>query len=150
MPIIKKTGFMVHPEGLYRARLTEVVEADSLNPDWPAQFRCTFRTEMTDPMGEHILISYYVSQKLNSQSKFGQLAKALGVNIDQIPNGEEFNTDDLLNFTCCLVIEHQEKVDGAVKVKVTSVLPDNSVTSTLSGDDDDVDNDDGGAGPVPF
>ena len=151
MPIIKKTGFMVHPEGRYRAHLIEVVEVDSRRAEWPDQFKCTFRTEVTDQSGEHVPVFYYVSQKLNALSNFGQMVKALGVNIEELANGQELDTDDLLNRTCSIFVRHQDRNDGSVRAKVVSVLPDGATTSTLPGvESNDQDNGDSGVDSVPF
>ena len=148
MPIIKKTGFMVHPEGLHRARLIEIVEVDSLRAEWSDQFMCTFRTKVTDQNGEHVPVFYYVSQKLNALSNFGQMVKALGVNIEELANGQELDTDDLLNRTCSIVVEHQDRGDGSVRAKVVSVLPDSATSSTPPS----VESNDGDSGEasVPF
>ena len=148
MPIIKKTGFMVHPEGLHRARLIEIVEVDSLRAEWPDQFKCTFRTEVTDQSGEHVPVFYYVSRKFNNLSYFNHMVKALGVNTEELPNEHEFDTDDLLNCTCTIVIRHQDRGDGSVRAKVVSVLPDSATSSTTPG----VESDDGDSGvdSVPF
>ena len=151
MPIIKKTGFMPHPAGRYHARLIEVVEVDSLRAEWPDQFKCTFRTEVTDPSGDHVPVFYYVSRKFNTLSNFYHLVKALGLNTEELPNEHEFDTDDLLNRTCSIFVRHQDRNDGSVRAKVVSVLPDGATTSTLPGvESNDQDNGDSGVGSVPF
>ena len=73
MAFIKKTNFTLHPEGSLSACLIDLVEVPSLNPDWLPQFKCTFLTEVTDQGREHMPVIYYVTQKLSSLSKFGQM-----------------------------------------------------------------------------
>ena len=93
-------------------------------------------------------VFYYVSQKLNALSNFGQMVKALGVNIEELANGQELDTDDLLNRTCSIVVEHQDRGDGSVRAKVVSVLPDSATSSTPPS----VESNDGDSGEasVPF
>ena len=151
MPIIKKTGFMPHPAGRYHARLIEVVEVDSLRAEWPDQFKCTFRTEVTDQSGEHVPVFYYVSRWLKSTTYFGKMVKALGINVEELPDEHEFDTDDLLNRTCSIVVRHQDRDNGSVRAKVVSVLPDSATPSTLPGvESTDQDTGDSGEASVPF
>ena len=121
MPIIKKTGFELHPAGIYEGRLISVEEAENLNPDWNPQFQCMFETTGTSEHGGNLTIPYYTSQILSERSKLGGLVKALGVDLNQIQNGGDFDTDDLLDRSCNLVIEHREREDGTKQAKVSSV-----------------------------
>ena len=151
MPLIKKMGFTVHPEGRYRAHLIDIVEVDSLRAEWLDQFKCTFRTEVTDQSGEHVPVFYYVSRWFKSTSYFGKMVKALGINTEELPDEHEFDTDDLLNRTCSIVIRHQGRNDGSVRAKVVSVLPDSATPSTLPGvESTDQDTGDSGEASVPF
>ena len=134
MPILTKTGFSVHPVGVFRARLIEVSEVESLKPDWAPQFRFKFESEVKDETGDYLTVSCYVGRKLTDKSKLGQLVKALGFDVGQMKDGQQFNTDDLLNRTCRLVVEHQQRSDGTVTVRVTSVLPDDDDTGNGGGD----------------
>ena len=52
MPIIKKTGFESHPVGVFKALLIDIEEAESFNPDWPAQFKCSFETDAARESGQ--------------------------------------------------------------------------------------------------
>ena len=130
MPIIKKSGFELHPDGIFEARLINVEEADSFNPDWPTQFKCTFETEAVNESGQNLTIPYYVSQKLNSLSKLGTLVKTLGLDLNAIPNGQDFDTDDMLGKYCTIVIDHQTKKDGTTHAKIVSVSPAKAGEST--------------------
>ena len=121
MPIIKKTGFELHPAGIFEGRLTSVEEAENLNPDWAPQFQHIFETTGTSEFGGNLTITYYTSQTLSDRSKLGGLAKALGVDLNQLQNGGDFDTDDMLDRSCNLVIEHREREDGTTQAKVSSV-----------------------------
>ena len=121
MPIIKKRGFELHPAGIYEGRLISVEEAENLNPDWNPQFLHMFETTGTSEHGGNLTIPYYTSQTLSDRSKFGALVKALGVDLNQLQNGDDFNTDDLLGCSCNLVIEHRVREDGTKLAKVSSV-----------------------------
>jgi len=121
MPIIKKTGFELHPAGIFEGRLTSVEEAENLNPDWAPQFQHIFETTGTSEFGGNLTITYYTSQTLSDRSKLGGLAKALGVDLNQLQNGGDFDTDDMLDRSCNLVIEHRERDDGTKQAKVSSV-----------------------------
>ena len=123
MPVITKTGFDLHPDGIFEARLKHVEEAPSLNPDWPAQFKCTFETEAVSEFGQNLTVPYYVSQKLNALSKLGTLVKVLGFDLTEMPNGRDFNTDELLGRSCNLVVEHRDRDDGTKQAKVVAVSP---------------------------
>ena len=56
-------------------------------------------------------------------------------------NGQEFNTDDLVGRSCRIVVEHQQRNDGSTRAKVTSVMPvdpsSKSVTQQLTDEEDD-------------
>jgi len=123
MPIIKKTGFELHPPGTYEARLISLEATENSNPEWGPQFRCMFETACTGELGGNLTIPYYTSQKLNQRSKLGALAKALGFDLNQLPNGGEFNTDELLGRSCILLIEHRERDDGTKQAKISSIRP---------------------------
>ena len=123
MPIIKKTSFGLHPPGMYEARLVSVEEAEKANPDWAPQFQCVFETEAVNESGQNLTMSYYVSQKLNNLSKLGTLVKTLGFDLNEIPNGQDFDTDDMLGKYCAIVIDHQPKKDGTIQAKIVSVSP---------------------------
>jgi hypothetical protein len=121
MPIIKKTGFELHPSGIYEGRLISVEEAENINPDWNPQFQCMFETTDTSEFGGNLTIPFYTSQVLSDRSKLGGLVKALGVDLNQLQNGGDFDTDELLDRSCNLVIEHRERDDGTTQAKVSSV-----------------------------
>ena len=121
MPIIKKTGYELHPGGIFEARLISVEEAENINPDWAPQFQHIFETTGTSEFGGNLTITYYTSQTLSDRSKLGGLAKALGVDLNQLQNGGDFDTDDMLDRSCNLVIEHRERDDGIKQAKVSSV-----------------------------
>ena len=121
MPIIKKSGFELHPAGIYEGRLISLEEAENLNPDWAPQFQHIFETTGTSEFGGNLTITYYTSQTLSDRSKLGGLAKALGVDLNQLQNGGDFDTDDMLDRSCNLVIEHRERDDGTKQAKVSSV-----------------------------
>jgi hypothetical protein len=121
MPIIKKTGFELHPAGIYEGRLISVEEAENLNPDWAPQFQHIFETTGTSEFGGNLTITYYTSQTLSDRSKFGALVKALGVDLNQIQNGGDFDTDELLGRSCNLTVEHRDRDDGTKQAKVSSV-----------------------------
>ena len=121
MPIIKKSGFELHPAGIYEGRLISVEEAENLNPDWAPQFQHIFETTGTSEFGGNLTITYYTSQTLSDRSKLGGLAKALGVDLNQLQNGGDFDTDDMLDRSCNLVIEHRERDEGTKQAKVSSV-----------------------------
>ena len=121
MPIIKKSGFELHPAGIYEGRLVSLEEAENLNPDWAPQFQHIFETTGTSEFGGNLTITYYTSQTLSDRSKLGGLAKALGVDLNQLQNGGDFDTDDMLDRSCNLVIEHRERDEGTKQAKVSSV-----------------------------
>ena len=121
MPIVKKSGFELHPAGIYEGRLISVEEAENLNPDWAPQFQHMFETTDTSEFGGNLTIPYYTSQILSDRSKLGGLVKALGVDLNQLQNGGDFDTDELLDRSCNLVIEHRERDDGTTQAKVSSV-----------------------------
>ena len=141
MPIIKKSDFSLHPQGMFSARVTAVTDAESLNPDWLPQFRFDLETEATDEQGNLMTIAHYVTQKLTEQNKLGRLLKAFGFDIRAMANGQEFNTDDLVGCSCRIVVEHQERNDGSTRAKVASVVPadpgSKSVTQQLTEEEDD-------------
>ena len=130
MSKIQKSGFSLHPDGVFSAQVTAVGEVDSINPDWSLQFQVDFETEAVDDSGKQMTIPYYVTQKLTDQSKLGQLLKVLGFDVRAMANGQEFDTDDLIGRRCRIVVEHQERNDGSTRAKVTAVMPPND-------DDDD-------------
>ena len=121
MPIVKKSGFELHPSGVFEARLVSVDEAESLNPEWPDQFKCLFETEAFSESGQNLTIPYYVSQKLNDLSKLGALVKEMGFDLDKISNGQDFDTDELLGKFCSIVVEQHTRKDGTIQAKVISV-----------------------------
>jgi hypothetical protein len=121
MPIIKKTGYELHPGGIFEARLISVEEAENINPDWAPQFQHIFETTGTSEFGGNLTITYYTSQTLSDRSKFGALVKALGVDLNQIQNGGDFDTDELLGRSCNLTVEHRDRDDGTKQAKVSSV-----------------------------
>ena len=90
MPIIKKSGFELHPAGIYEGRLISLEEAENLNPDWAPQFQHIFETTGTSEFGGNLTITYYTSQTLSDRSKLGGLVKALGVDLNQLQNGGDF------------------------------------------------------------
>ena len=130
MPIIKKTGFESHPVGVFKALLIDIEEAESFNPDWPAQFKCSFETDAARESGQPLTIFYYVSQKLNALSKLGALVKALGFDLDEIATGQAFDTDNLLGKSCTIAVEHQARKDGTTLAKIVSVSPAKAGEST--------------------
>ena len=130
MAKIKKTGFSLHPDGVFPAQVTAVAEVDSINPDWSPQFQVNVETEAVDDSGKQMTIPYFVTRKLTDQSKLGQLLKVLGFDVRAMANGQEFDTDDLIGRRCRIVVEHQERNDGSTRAKVTAVMPPND-------DDDD-------------
>lgn len=142
MPVIKKSDFSLHPQGMFSARVTAVTDAESLNPDWLPQFRFDFETEATDELGNPMTIAHYVTQKLTEQNKLGRLLDAFGFDIRAMANGQEFDTDDLVGRSCRIVVEHQQRNDGSTRAKVTSVMPvdpgSKSVTPQLTEEDDDI------------
>jgi len=121
MAIIEKSGFSLHPAGVFQAQVTTVTPAQSVNPDWPAQFRVDFMTTATDEDDSRMTIPYWVSQKLTDQNKLGRLAKALGFDVLSMSKGYPFDTDDMVGCCCKLVIEHQRRTDGSDRAKVVSV-----------------------------
>ena len=130
MAFIKKENFTLHPEGLFRARLIDLVGVPSRRSDWRPQFKCTFLTEATTPGGKQMQVIHYVTQFLSNLSKFGQMVSALGVDLDQIPDDPGLDTDDLLNCNCCLEIAHQVSQDGSKKAKDASVQPVSAAETT--------------------
>ena len=136
MAFIKKADFRLHPEGLFRARLIDLIEVPSLRVDWRPQFECTFLTEAKSPGGKQMQVSHYVTQFLSHRSKFGQMVAALGIGFDQIPDDQGLDTGDLLNRDCCLEIKHQVSQNGSKKAKVTSVLPFTAAETTQPPDTD--------------
>ena len=141
MPIIKKSDFLLHPQGMFSAKVTAVTDAESLNPDWLPQFRFDLETEATDEQGNLMTIAHYVTQKLTEQNKLGRLLNAFSFDIRSMTNGQEFNTDDLVGRSCRIVVEHQQRNDGSTRAKVTSVMPvdpsSKSVTQELTEEEDD-------------
>ena len=123
MDFIKKENFALHPEGLFRARLIDLIEVPSRKSNKRPRFKCTFLTEATTPGGNQMQIVYSVTQKLRSRSKFGRMVSAFGVDLDQIPDDPGLDTDDWINCDCCLEIAHKVRRNGSKKAKVTSVLP---------------------------
>ena len=142
MPVIKKSDFSLHPQGVFSAKVNAVTDAESLNPDWLPQFRFDLETEATDEQGNSMTLVHYVSQKLTEQNKLGRLLNAFGFDIRAMANGQEFDTDDLVGRSCRIVVEHQQRNDGSTRAKVTSVMPvdpgSKSVTPQLTEEDDDI------------
>ena len=122
MAIIKKTGFELHPAGTFEGRLISLEEAENSHPEEGPQFRCIFETAYTSQLGGNLRIPYYISQKLNQRSKLAALVKALGIDLNQLPYGVDFDTDELLGRTCNLVMEHQQRDDGSVSAEIISIL----------------------------
>ena len=148
MPVIKKSDFSLHPQGMFSAKVTAVTDAESLNPDWLPQFRFDLETEATDEQGNSMTLAHYVTQKLTEQNKLGRLLKAFGFDIRSMANGQEFNTDDLVGCSCRIVVEHQERNDGSTRAKVASVVPadpgSKSLPQQIVAENDDEDDD------IPF
>ena len=130
MDFIKKENFALHPEGLFRARLIDLIEVPSRKSNKRPRFKCTFLTEASIPGGKQMQIIYSVTQKLRSRSKFGRMMSAFGVDLDQIPDDPGLDTDDWNNCDCCLEIAHKVSRNGRKKAKVTSVLPSSVAETT--------------------
>ena len=97
MVFIQNADFSLHPEGLFRARLIDLVGVPSRRSDWRPQFKCTFLTEATTPGGKQMQVIHYVTQFLSNLRKFGQMVSALGVDLDQIPVNLFHTTLNLLS-----------------------------------------------------
>ena len=126
MPIVKKTGFSLHPQGIFVAKVTAVTDVESRNPDWLPQLWFDLETEATDEWDNSIAIAHYITQKLTEQNKLGRALKAFGFDVRAMTNGQEFNTDNLIGLSCKIIVEHEERSDGSTRAKITSIMPDDS------------------------
>ena len=122
---IKKSGFPLHPQGVFSATLKEVHHAPSINPEWLPQYKLIFETEATDKWGNKMTVVDYATQKLTDQNKLGKLGKALGIDVQAMAHDQELAIDDLIGQRCRIVVKHTDRPDGSTRAKVTAVRPPN-------------------------
>tara|TARA_B100000809_G_scaffold154082_1_gene151450 strand:+ start:3648 stop:4082 length:435 start_codon:yes stop_codon:yes gene_type:complete len=117
-------GYEVPAPGTYRARIIEVEECESLNPDWPKQLLCRVEVDTTDSQGQPMLIHHYVSQKFSPMSKLGKMVSGV---LNRMPNdystSNPLNTEELIDVECGVLIDVVERQDGGKRAIISAWLP---------------------------
>lgn len=117
MPVLEVTDYQTIPVGVYTAVLTSIEEKVSTVAG-ETYWRWAFEV-LDGPCAG-------VSVKANSSPKLRPKCKARGwtetILGRKLTVGERFNTDDLVNRNCQLIVKVEEK-DGATFNEVETVLP---------------------------
>ena len=117
-------GYEVPAPGTYRARVVEIGECESLNPDWPKQLLCRLEIDVTGSEGKPITVHHYVSQKFSPMSKLGKMVDGI---LNRVPNdystSNPLNAEELIDVECGVLIEVVERQDGGKRAIVSAWLP---------------------------
>ncbi len=117
MPVLEVTDYQTIPAGVYTAVLTSIEEKVSTVAG-ETYWRWSFEVLDGPNAG--------ASVKANSSPKLGPKCKARGwteaILGRKLTAGERFDTDELVNRNCQLVVKVEEK-DGATFNEVDSILP---------------------------
>ena len=118
----KTTNYLIAPEGIHWATLTEIKELDAKMTPSGEQNRVRFDFELdeTDSIGRPLKAFQTVNLNLHPKSWLSKLIFDL-TGEDPVPD-EDYELNDLLNARAQLVLKHNRADNGKVYANIVSIL----------------------------
>ena len=107
------------PTADYKASIQKIEFSKSKNPDWPDQFRWTFRIEGGEYDGREICAWCSMGEKRSTKTKFYEWVSAILPNVQL---GTEIDTDELIGQLVKITVVVAKK-DNVEFNKITGLRP---------------------------